>query len=249
MSFQVQADKPNSKSSISLPSYPYPPIHTLLFIPSYSHPPIHTLLFIYDYVLIRGFPDSSVVKNPPARQKTQKTWVQSLDQEDPLEEGMATHSSILVWRILWTEEPGGLQCMGSQRVRHSWSDLAHTHVKCLDLVSAANIWTATIIATIWLPAFPIHVWAPQGQGPDLAHSAQVNWLFSQATSKSMTKLSSLFPGCFPHFPGCRMRIRTQQQAYSSRSENSSWIIEWQEDEIRWCCDSGGEGKVGDSTHP
>ena len=46
-------------------------------------------------------------------------WVQSLDQEDPLEEGMATHSSILVWRILWTEEPGGLQCMGSQRVRHS----------------------------------------------------------------------------------------------------------------------------------
>ena len=105
MSFQVQADKPNSKSSISLPSYPYPPIHTLLFIPSYSHPPIHTLLFIYDYVLIRGFPDSSVVKNPPARQKTQKTWVQSLDQEDPLEEGMATHSVFLPgeshgWRSL-----------------------------------------------------------------------------------------------------------------------------------------------------
>ena len=48
----------------------------------------------------------------------QKTWVQSLGQEDPLEEEMATHSSILAWRIPWTEEPGGLQSMGLQRVTH-----------------------------------------------------------------------------------------------------------------------------------
>ena len=46
------------------------------------------------------------------------TWVQSLGQEDPLEEGMATHSSILAWRIPQTEEPDGLQSTGSQRVRH-----------------------------------------------------------------------------------------------------------------------------------
>ena len=45
-------------------------------------------------------------------------WVPSLGQEDPLEEGMATHSSILAWRIPWTEEPGGLQSMGLHRVRH-----------------------------------------------------------------------------------------------------------------------------------
>ena len=45
-------------------------------------------------------------------------WVRSLSQEDPLEEGMATHSSILAWRLPWTEEPGGLQSMGSQRVGH-----------------------------------------------------------------------------------------------------------------------------------
>ena len=50
----------------------------------------------------------------------QKTWVQSLGQEDPLEKAMAIHSSILAWRIPWTEEPGGLQSMGSQRVRHDW---------------------------------------------------------------------------------------------------------------------------------
>ena len=48
-------------------------------------------------------------------QEMQDTWVQSLSQEDPLEEGMATHSSIIAWRIPWTEEPGGLQSMGSQK--------------------------------------------------------------------------------------------------------------------------------------
>ena len=48
----------------------------------------------------------------------QETQVPSLVQEDPLEKGMATHSNILAWRIPWTEEPGGLQSMGSQRVRH-----------------------------------------------------------------------------------------------------------------------------------
>ena len=58
------------------------------------------------------------VKNPPAMQETQEMRVRSLGQEDPLEEGMATHSSILAWRIPWTEVPGGLQSMGSQRVWH-----------------------------------------------------------------------------------------------------------------------------------
>ena len=49
-------------------------------------------------------------------QETQETWVLSLGQEDPLEEGMATHSNILAWKIPWTEEPGGLQSMRSRRV-------------------------------------------------------------------------------------------------------------------------------------
>ena len=48
----------------------------------------------------------------------EETWDQSLSGKDPLEKGMATHSSILAWRIPWTEEPGGLQSMGSQRVGH-----------------------------------------------------------------------------------------------------------------------------------
>ena len=57
-----------------------------------------------------------MVKNLPA---VQETWVQSLGREDPLEKEMASHSSILAWRIPWTEEPRGLQSMGSQRVRHN----------------------------------------------------------------------------------------------------------------------------------
>ena len=58
-----------------------------------------------------------MVKNPPAMQEPQDTQVRSLGQEDPLEEGIATYSSLLAWRISWTEEPGRLQSMGSQTVR------------------------------------------------------------------------------------------------------------------------------------
>ena len=57
------------------------------------------------------------IKRLPAMQET---WVWSLGREDPLEKEMATHSSIVAWRIPWTEEPGGLQSMGLQRLRHDW---------------------------------------------------------------------------------------------------------------------------------
>ena len=59
---------------------------------------------------------SQWVKNPPTMQEMEEIRVRSLRWEDPLEEEMATHSSILAWRILWTEEPGGVQSMGSQTV-------------------------------------------------------------------------------------------------------------------------------------
>ena len=58
---------------------------------------------------------AQTVKNLPAMWET---WIQSLVQEDPLEMGLATHSSILAWRIPWIEEPGGLQSMGLERVGH-----------------------------------------------------------------------------------------------------------------------------------
>ena len=67
-----------------------------------------------------------MVKNLPAMPKTQ---VQSLGWEEPLEKGMATHCSILAWRIPWTEEPGGLQSMGSQSVGHNGASNTYTHTQ------------------------------------------------------------------------------------------------------------------------
>ena len=69
-----------------------------------------------------------MVKSPPANQETEETWVRSLGREDPLEEEMATRSSTLAWRIPWTEEPGGLQPMGSRRIKH---DQAYEHISSL----------------------------------------------------------------------------------------------------------------------
>ena len=77
--------------------------HFLIFGPLYHHWPSSI---------------AQTVKNPPT---VQETWVQSLGWEDTLEKEMATHSSILAWRIPWTEEPGGLQFTGSQRVGHDWA--------------------------------------------------------------------------------------------------------------------------------
>ena len=69
-------------------------------------------------MIFMGFAGGSVVKNLPASAGNEETWVHSLGHKDPLGEVMATPSSTLAWRIPWTEEPGGLQSMGSQRVGH-----------------------------------------------------------------------------------------------------------------------------------
>ena len=66
--------------------------------------------------ILRASLGAQMVKKPPA---VQETWVRFLNWEDPLEKGMATHSSILAWRIPWTKEHGGLQSMGSERVRQN----------------------------------------------------------------------------------------------------------------------------------
>ena len=76
------------------------------------------IIFLLVPMSAGGFPNGSAVKNPPAMQDPKAMWVQSLDQKDPPEEGMTTHSNILAWRIPWTEEPGGLQSMRQQRVGH-----------------------------------------------------------------------------------------------------------------------------------
>ena len=75
----------------------------------------YDLIFKYSDCHFQASLVTQMLKNLPAMQETP---FRSRGQEDPLKKGMATYSSILVWRIPWTEEPGGLQSMGSQRVRH-----------------------------------------------------------------------------------------------------------------------------------
>ena len=88
---------------------------------------LKSIFCYYHAETILGFP-GSVGKEPPAMQEMQEIWVRFLGREDPLEEDIATHSSILAWRIPWTEEPGRLQSIG-----HKESDMTevtehmHTH--------------------------------------------------------------------------------------------------------------------------
>ena len=108
--------------------------------------PIHQLLT----QVYLGFSGGSAVKNPPAMQEIQEMQVQSLGWEDTLDEGIATHSSILDWRIPWTEEPGGLQSKASQRVGQDWSDWAHMHVCSGQLFSNQSqlfsaVWRGSIL--------------------------------------------------------------------------------------------------------
>ena len=77
------------------------------------------IVFLSLSLSLLGFPGGSEVNNLPAMQEPQEMRVQSLGREDPLEEDMASHSSILTWRIPWAEEPGGPESIGLQRVRHN----------------------------------------------------------------------------------------------------------------------------------
>ena len=76
-----------------------------------------------------------MVKKLPANAEDLRDLCSILGQEDPLEEGIATHYSILVWRIPWTQEPGRLESMGSHRVGHDWRDLAH---RCACILSSVQ---------------------------------------------------------------------------------------------------------------
>ena len=98
----------NNLSYLSL----YPQVCPSLYSPLY-------MLYLSAMVLA-----SSMAQRVKNMLTMQETWVQSLSWEDPLEEDMATHSRILAWKIPWMEEPGRLQSNWSQRVRHSWAQLA-----------------------------------------------------------------------------------------------------------------------------
>ena len=108
-------------------------------------------------------PMAHPVQNSPAVQETQEMWVQSLGQEDPLEEEMATHSSILAWKIPWTEETGGLQSNGSQRVGCNWAwgwlkkNSLHSHPGKFLI---PNIYIYSPIGSVWITLINIPASVP-----------------------------------------------------------------------------------------
>jgi len=106
--------------------FSYTIIHTQKYIYIFTNWTIWQV-YIYIYMCVCVCTGGSAVNNFPTMQETQETWVKSMGWEDPVEEGMATHSSILAWKIPWAEQPGRLQSIGSQRVRHNWSNWACVH--------------------------------------------------------------------------------------------------------------------------
>ena len=96
---------------------------------------------------------ASQVAHPPM-QKTHEMWVRSLGQEDPLEEETATHSSVLAWKIPWTEEPGGLQSTGSKEL--GTIELAHLSLLYIHRVHAQSCLTLCNLMDCSLPGFSVH---------------------------------------------------------------------------------------------
>ena len=111
----------------------------------------------------------------------QETWVWSLGWEDPLKKGMATHSSSLAWRIPRTEEPGGLQSMGWQRVRHNWTIHSHTltHTHTHPYVYLGLGFPGGLAEKIHLPMQETRVWSLGQEDPPEeemeTHSSILAW--------------------------------------------------------------------------
>ena len=123
-------------------------IYTFIYIYIYIYKSvvyIHT--YMYTYIHIHKYKIPLVTQRLKSLPEMRETWVWSLGWEDSLKKGMATHSSILVWRIPWMEEPGGLQSMGSQRVGRNWmTSLSLSSIKQF-LHYVYNIYTHTIQKT------------------------------------------------------------------------------------------------------
>ena len=129
------------------------------------------------------------VKNPPA---IRETWVQSLGWEDPLEKEMAIHSRTIAWKISWTEEPGRLQSMGSQRVGHDWVTSLHLYIKTKYVGGKTKvkndsfvIYTISNSEEVWVTIghwysaswrvviFVKYIWIKVGYGVDSSHDSQL----------------------------------------------------------------------------
>ena len=150
-----------------------------------------------------------MVRNLPAMKEIQ---VQSPGWKDPLEEEMATHSSILAWRIPWTEQPGGLQSMGSQRVRHDWAANTSTFIyMCVCVCVHCSLLTLTLSPGFYFSCACMlscfnHVWLFVTLWT-VAHQAALSIGFSR--QEYWSGLPFLSPGDLPN-PGIKPRSPTLQ---------------------------------------
>ena len=132
-------------------------------------------------------------------------WVWSLGWEDPLEQGMATHSSVLAWRIPWTEEPGGLPSTGSQRVRHDWRDLARLHSSFYTYPSVIFVFES-FLSFLVIEVCLFFLWGTtHSLSPYLFASQVLPWSLSLGLGKSESwPVSTWHP--FGHYDKIRVKL-------------------------------------------
>ena len=145
-----------------------------------------------------GFPGGSVVKNAPAMQETR---VQSLGQEDPLEQEVATHSRILAWEIPWTEEPDGLQTMGSQTTGYNWVTTEAPVLRCVydpnQLIPPAPHLSLLAAVTFFPKSVYLFLFCDEVHLNPFFDSTRRDILWYPAFPVSPTSLSMIISGFFP----------------------------------------------------
>ena len=147
----------------------------------------------------------------------QGTQVRSLGGEDTLEEGMATHSSILAWRIPWTEEPAGLPSISLHRVKHDWSNLAHSTGNRTPLPDSQE-------GSPW----QWKNWIPHKNLPGVLQQASV-----QAETQTQTPSQVLSPEICCSFQKVAGRLSCYQEEHNPNQVNRTWGDRWHAEQSLW----------------
>ena len=169
---------------------------------------------------------AQMVRNLPAMQET---WVWSMGWEDPLEEDMATHSSILAWWIPWTEEPGGLQSMGSQRVGHNWATQHEEERRdggegSTLRTQTENTWFGASLPIQWLR---LHGSSKGSfRGPVPFHCRGTGSTLSQGTKMLHAEWrgQKILKNCFKNVQGRRVSSLLTFYLWSSKSPSLAWFV-------------------------
>ena len=176
-----------------------------------------------------------------------ETGVQSLGWEDPLEEGMASHSIILAWRIPWTKEPGGLQSMGLQRIGHDWSDFGRKVITNLDSIfKSRDITLPTKVHLVKTMVFPVVMYGYESWTVKKAEHRRIDafelWCWRRllrvpwiARRSNQSILKEISPGI--SWEGMMLKLKLQYFGHLMRK-----LTHWKR---LWCWEGLGAGEEGD----